>query len=58
MTTADDAIAAWVRRLNALGDDLDADAAALHPSAWHEAMEEKREKWEKLARKGGEHGEI
>lgn len=37
---------------------MDADAAALHPSAWHEAMEEKREKWEKLARKGGEHGEI
>jgi len=39
----------WVHRLNALGADLDDMAAAMHPSAWHDALAQESEKWRKLA---------
>lgn len=42
----------WVSKLNALARKLDEDAAALHPSAWPEALKHDTERWKRLA-KGG-----
>ncbi len=39
----------WVRRLNALGAEMDAVAASLHPSAWEEALAPLRAQYRKLA---------
>ncbi len=39
----------WVRRLNALGAEMDAVAASLHPSAWEEALAPLRVQYRKLA---------
>jgi len=47
-----DPIARWVERVNRLGRELDAAAASMHPSAWHEALAPDRERWEVLARGG------
>ena len=38
----------WVRRVNALARELDASAAALHPSAWHEALAPDLERFRRL----------
>lgn len=40
----------WVRRLNALGREMDDLAASLHPSVWGEALADLRARYEKLAR--------
>ena len=39
----------WIRRLNALGREMDEIAASLHPSAWHEVLAPYRARWRELA---------
>jgi hypothetical protein len=42
-------MASWVRRLHEIGDKMDETALSMHPSAWHEALKQDREKWQKVA---------
>ncbi len=39
----------WVRKLNRLAREMDSDCNGVHPSAWADLTEDKREKWHKLA---------
>ncbi len=42
----------WAARLNALGREMDDQAASLHPSAWPEQMEAANTRYRKLASVG------
>lgn len=46
------AVERWVRQLNRLGRELDEQAAAIHPSAWHEQLADLRDRWLRLAARG------
>ena len=50
--TAPDPIAAWVARIRLAGDEMDAWAASLHPSAWDEALADRRAAFAKLCANG------
>jgi hypothetical protein len=47
-----DPVAAWVRRLNRLAAEIDAAAAAIHPSARLEALAPLHERYIRIARQG------
>lgn len=50
--TDPDPIAAWVARVRLAGDEMDAWAASLHPSAWDEALADRRAAFAKLCANG------
>lgn len=43
---------AWVRKVNRLAEDIDADARMVHPSAWPETLGQKVEQFRRLAGSG------
>ncbi|MHB9144688.1 MAG: hypothetical protein ACYC5Y_05055 [Symbiobacteriia bacterium] len=47
-----DAVDAWVRRVNQAARTLDETAAAIHPSAWPEALHDDMERFKRLAAAG------
>lgn len=47
-----DAVDAWVRRVNQLARSLDEAGAAIHPSAWPEALGADIERFKRLALPG------
>lgn len=48
----DAALDVWVSKLNRMAVDIDAAAASMHPSAWHEALAPDFERFRKLAAGG------
>lgn len=42
-------IDAWVRKLNRLAAELDAETNSMHPSAWEETLRDRNAKWRQLA---------
>lgn len=50
--TTPDPIAAWVARVRLAGDEMDAWAASLHPSAWDEALADRRATFTRLCATG------
>lgn len=46
--TREQKIERWVARVNRAGAEMDETAAAMHPSAWPEALEPHREAFKKL----------
>jgi hypothetical protein len=52
MTTHDAALAAWVSKVNRMAANIEANAAAMHPSAWSEALAADHARFRKLAAGG------
>jgi len=52
MTTYDAALAAWVSKVNLMAANIEANAAAMHPSAWSEALAPDHARFRKLAAGG------
>lgn len=43
---------AWVRKLNRLAAELEAEANSMHPSAWDEVLRDRNAKWRRIAASG------
>ena len=52
MTDYDAALTAWVSKLNRMAADIEANATAMHPSAWPEALAADHAHFRKLAGSG------
>ena len=52
MTDHDAALTAWVSKVNRMAAEIDAVAASMHPSAWHEALAPDFARFRKLAGNG------
>lgn len=52
MTTYDAALAAWVSKVNLMAANVEANAAAMHPSAWSDALAADHARFRKLAAGG------
>lgn len=52
MTTYDAALAAWVSKVNLMAANIEANAAAMHPSAWNEVLAADHARFRKLAAGG------
>lgn len=51
-TNYDAALTAWVSKCNRMAADIEANAAAMHPSAWPEALAPDHARFRKLAGSG------
>lgn len=52
MRDYDAALTAWVSKCNLMAADIEANAAAMHPSAWSEALAADHARFRKLAGSG------
>lgn len=52
MPAHDAALAAWVSKVNLMAANIEANAAAMHPSAWNEVLAADHARFRKLAAGG------